>query len=157
VYAQDNNIWESVNYRDGTLDTSIGIGTIVGRSTSTFALHDHHYATLNIPDPYRAKIIYEFDTPVTVDRILVTQHQNGITRVEGFAGDELNGMRSVGVTWGPKGDVIGESKLTERQDEIFNPFPTPSAGRFFQVVILKSSLPNGYALYRLIPLTTYIE
>ncbi|GIK32121.1 MAG: hypothetical protein HND43_03835 [Armatimonadetes bacterium] len=127
-----------------------GIGYWVNPSSpgpGDFVLHDHVYVGSNIPDPSRAVVTYEFDSSVTVQSIDIVEHANGITRIEGFTGDSLGSMTSVGNVFGSAGDVTGSAVLTELSTNHFD-FTSPISGKFFQMVVTKTSHVDGYAAYR---------
>jgi hypothetical protein len=154
----DDNIWTSVQTPEGKIDTTKGIGAIVSPlpiSTTKFTLHDHRYKMAHIPDKYRSIVNYEFSQPVKIDQILVVQHTNGITCLEGFVGDDINNLQSVGTIWGPTGDALGGCVFPEGSLQLFDHFPNPKKGKFLRLRIKKTSLTNGYALYKIIPITTY--
>jgi hypothetical protein len=136
------------------LDVNIGIGFLINPAFSlgeTLTLHDHVYVAPQIPDPTRAVVTYQFDEPVVVDKIEVIQHTNGITQIEGFVGDALESLTSIGAVFGPSGDITGSFVFLEGQSYVFD-FNSTQAGRFFQLVIRKTSLSDGYGSYRAYPL-----
>jgi len=59
-------------------------------------LEDHVYISLNVLDPSRAVVTYHFDGSVIVTGLEVEQHGNGITKVEGFSGNSLASLASLG-------------------------------------------------------------
>jgi len=157
INSQDAGCSALNNWSSSPINCNHGVGKIVSSVPLTeFTLHDHRYETDYIPDHTRAVVMYNFSAPVVIDRILVEQHTNGITRVEGFAGDSIDALTSVGIAWGSRADIIGGNRLVEHALDLFESFPHPRLGRYFQVVIRKTSLNTGYAVYKIIPLTTYI-
>jgi len=149
-YPLDDGVW-SVSAPPYPLATDDGIGFILNPTVAgKFSLHDHHYVASHVPDPNRAVVTYEFDGPAAVDQIEVRQHGNGITRIEGFVGDSLGSLTSVGSIFGPKGDVTGSGVFVEHQEYVFD-FDNAQQGKFFQMVIRKTSLSNGYASYQVFP------
>ena len=106
-----------------------------------FAMHDHVYTAPGVPDPSRAWMQYTYEARVIVSSVKVLEHTNGISTLEGFAGDDANNLVSVGVVAGSLG--VGHS-TSELQANIFS-FPYPRAGKYFKVVIRGTPLPNGYA------------
>ena len=54
---------------------------------------------------------------------------------------------SIGSIFGPSGDA---SVLTEYQSQVFD-FNNTSSGKYFQFIVRKTSLSNGYAAYRAFP------
>ena len=133
------------------LDVNTGIGNIINPAGSgTFSLHDHVYLSSYVPDPSRAVVTYEFNVPAVVDQVEIIQHRNGITRIQGFVGDSLGSLTSIGSVFGLAGDVMGANLLVEGQSHVFD-FNNAAAGRYFQMVILKTSLHNGWASYEIYP------
>jgi hypothetical protein len=109
---------------------------------------DHKFIGPQIPDPERARVNYKFDRSATVTELEVIQHDNGMSAVEGFAGDSESDMASVGkATVDPGCHVI---QFFEAQHCIF-PFPNPRPGKFFRMVMLETNSPKGYAIYRIYP------
>jgi len=155
-----DNLYKSKTDNQGELDTSSGIGAIVAPMDKNYAftLHDHRYSSTNIPDPSRAMVTFQFNTAVTIDSVLILQHTNGITWIEGFAGDDENQLHSIGTTWGPSGDNIQSGGLPEAGLQLFQ-FDNSKTqlGRIFRVVFRKTNLLNGWATYRVIPITTYVH
>ncbi len=129
---------------------NIGIGWLVNPAptASGWVLHDHQYVQSYIPDPTRAIITFRFDEPVFVNSLTVIQHRNGLTKLEGFSGQDLSAMTSVGNVFGEKGDVTGGDAFLEFEPNKFV-FNGTTSGRYFQVIIRKTSLIDGYASYRM--------
>lgn len=152
-HPRDDDRW-SMETPPYPFDLTLGIGNLVRPSWVTgsadFSLHDHGYIGPNVPDPAEARITYTFDGPVRVEQLEVIQHANGITRVEGFVGDSLDTLTSVGSVFGTLGDATGPAVFPEGLDDLFV-FPEPRFGRIFQVVVRKTSLTNGWAGYRMFP------
>jgi hypothetical protein len=101
------------------VDFSVGIGKIVDPVIARgpyappmwhgdYALHSHVYVAPYVPDPAVAWVLYKYDAPIVVDRLNVIQHSNGVTQIEGFAGDSLASLTSIGSVFGPLGDVTGD-------------------------------------------------
>lgn len=144
----DSGIW-SVTASGGVLPITSGIGFLVNPSlTPGFSLHDHVYQSPNIPDPLRAVITYEFDTPTIVSGINIIQHTNGISKVEGFYGNSLGSMTSLGSVFGPSGDITGSFQFVEEESQVFDLGNTTQAGTFFQFIVRKTTLDTGWATYR---------
>lgn len=135
-------------------DIATGIGHLVDPGNlglpTQFALHDHQYVSPYVPDPSRAVVDYTFRWPVTVTAVEIVQHANGISMIEGFAGDSIASLTSVGSTFGPSGDVTGSSCFPEFASQVFN-LPSPACGTQFRVVIRKTCTANGWANYRIVP------
>ena len=137
------------------LDINQGVGFIVNPvwsiGSSDFALHSHVYIGSNIPDPSVAWVLYRFDQPVIVSQLLLIQHQNGITELEGFAGDSPGSLTSIGNIFGPSGDVVGLNVFGEASPYLFDFGNTSVSGTYFEFVVRKTSLSNGWANYRAFP------
>jgi len=132
------------------IPTTTGIGYLVNPAAPTlfdYTIHDHVYTSPNVPDPTRAVITYHFTEANLVTDVDWVQHQNGITRIEGFAGNSLGSLTSVGNVFCNQGDLLGLAQFTEGEHSLFT-FTSPTPGTYFQIVITKTSLVNGYAGYR---------
>jgi hypothetical protein len=141
--------------------TYTGIGYIIDpiynappQNPSDFSLHDHVYIGPYVPDPSRAVVTYRFEQPVMVDQLTIIQHTNGITAIEGFAGDSLGSLISIGTVFGPRGDVHGFLVFGEGESNTFDFNNTTHAGTYFQFVIRETSFDQGYASYRAYPVFT---
>ena len=159
-YPARDNIW-SVSAPPYPLNTELGIGHLLNISPSILAtdinlptrlgvLHSHKYDAPFVPVS-SAVVTFTFDLPTAVDRLEVLQHFNGITRVEGFAGNVLGSLVSIGNVFGPDGDVRGAAHFFEGQSYVFN-FNNTLAGTIFQFRITQTSLEDGYGLHRAFPL-----
>ena len=117
-----------------------------------FTMHDHH-GKAGEPDQTRSFITYEFDKPARVADVLIIQHVDGITEIEGFVGDDVNTLQSIG-----KSTSLIVSPLPLRQNafvpgarDVFS-FPQARQGKLFRIVITKTSSPApAYAMYRAYP------
>ena len=146
------------------LNVNSGIGYIINPDGSflpmvaeNFSMHEHDFAGQprimladHTPDPARAVVTYIFDSPTIVDQLEIIQHTNGISQVEGFVGDSIDSLTSIGSIFGPAGDVTGPYSFIETQSYVFD-FDNGLAGKVFQFVIRKISHPTGYAAYRAFP------
>lgn len=134
------------------VDDTIGIGYIINpiEGNSQFTLHDHHYIAPNVPNPSHAVVTFEFTDPKIINTIDVVEHSNGVTRLHAYVGDSLSDMTDIGAVFGSLGDITGAWLMNEGQHNIFH-FDNTLAGTFLQVVIEKTSLVDGYALYRMYP------
>ena len=153
------------------LDYSVGIGKILdpvihlgpyGPPTwhGDYAVHSHTYVAPYVPDPAVAWVLYQYDVPVVVTRLNVIEHSNGVTQVEGFAGNSPGSLTSIGSVFGPLGDVTGNGEpcfdgvlrsgcvFYEGQPYSFEFNNTSVAGTDFMFIARKTSLPDGFALYR---------
>jgi hypothetical protein len=122
-------------------------GNILGPYTGTygnFALHDHTYVSPYVPDPSRAVVTYYFDEPVIVNGLEVEQHTNGIIEIQGFAGNSLASLTSIGTS--SVGDAYGEYAIST-----FDFSTNKMDGTIFQFLILQTKIENGYAIYYAIP------
>jgi hypothetical protein len=129
------------------IDISTGIGLLLNPSIPFYGLHSHLYDSPNIP--HNAVVTFGFSEPAVVDSLLVSQHTNGLTRIEGFVGNELSSMNSIGNNFGPDGDVEASGYFSERSNYVFD-FNNTTAGLYYQFVITKTSLADGYAAYSLL-------
>jgi len=153
-HALNDAVW-SVQAPPYPLTTTNGISYLINQDASTlggFTLQDDVYVTNNVPDPTRSVVTFQFDAPVTVSNVTLIQHSNGITRIEGFIGNDTNTLVSIGSVFGPRGDVVGTNQFVEGETNVFQ-FPNTKRqpATFFQLVIRKTSYASGYALYRAYP------
>ena len=137
----------------------IGIGYIVEPepfhrtwSPADFVAHDHMYLAPGVPDPRRATVTYHFDKPAKISEVLIIQHTNGIGQIEGFIGNDENNLQSIGRANSTLGAnlPLKENTFTEGYRDVFK-FERIGEGRVFRIVITKTPLPNGYAVYRVYP------
>ena len=159
-HPNTDNVW-SVGVPPAPFNVNSGIGFLINltfagpgsaQNASDFTLHDHVPASGNVPDPSRAVVTFRFDTSTIVKGVLVIQHQNGISQIEGFAGNALNSLPSLGAVFGPSGDVTGSSQFTEFGAQVFDFANSNVSGGLFQLVVRKTSASGGYASYRIFPL-----
>ena len=163
-YPVRDNVW-SVTAPPYPLNVNLGIGYAINPDVpipyELFVFHDHDdlagqppvMLAPHIPDPERAVVTYTFNEPTVVDQLEIIQHQNGITQVEGFVGNSLDSLTSMGSIFGPDGDVMAPSYFDETQSYVFD-FDNTTAGSIFQFVIRKTSFSEGYAAYRAFPRNT---
>lgn len=159
-----DDVWD-VSAPPYPLNVNSGIGYLVNPDESfapmiaeNFSMHEHDFAGQprimladHTPDPARAVVTYTFDSPTIVDQLEIIQHTNGLSKIEGFVGDSVNSLSSIGSVFGPDGDVTGAFYFTEKQSYVFDFNNGLAAGKIFQFVILKISHPTGYAAYRAFP------
>ncbi len=134
------------------INTGVGIGVILNPTLNIdpFALHSHAYIRDNVPNPAVAIVTYTFDTPTVVDQLELRQHANGITKVEGLVGNSLSAMIPIGDIFSAKGDVTGSLAFSEWESTVFD-FNNSTPGTYFQFIVTKTSLANGFANYRAYP------
>ena len=92
--------------------------------------------------------------PTVVNQLELIQHANGITKVEGFAGDDLGSMVSIGDVFSAKGDVMTDSgpyPFFDGESTVFDFDNTTVAGTYFQFIVTKSSHSAAFANYRAYP------
>jgi hypothetical protein len=137
----------------------IGIGYVVEPepfhrtwSPADFVTHDHMYLAPGVPDPRRANITYRFSKPAKISEVLIIQHTNGIGQIEGFVGNDENSLQSLGRANSTLGAnlPLKENTFMEGYRDVFK-FERSGEGKIFRIVITKTPLPNGYALYRAYP------
>lgn len=128
------------------LDNS-GIGSdVAGR---LFTLHSHLYAAPYVPIS-NSMVTYTFDRPTVIEQVEIVQHDNGVTRIDGFVGTNLASMTSIGNIFGPLGDVRGDALFVDGDTHVFY-FTNTTPGTIFQFRITQTSQEAGYALYRAYP------
>jgi hypothetical protein len=128
-----------------------GIGQIITPGLG-FALHMHVYIDDYVPDPSLAVVTYLFDVPTIVTGLEIIQHANGITRIEGYYGNSLDSLTSLGSVFGSCGDITGYAVMTEGQSDSFDFGNTTYAGTYFQFVVRKTPEAGGFANYNAYPL-----
>jgi len=147
----NDNVW-SMSVPPYPLDVDMGIGNLVREpvTTEAFSLHDHGYIDPHIPNPTQAIVTYQFEQPTVIDQVEIIQHANGVSQIEGYVGDSVGSLTSIGSIFGPLGDVTGSNVFAEGSSYVFD-FNNVTPGRVFQFVVRKTSLANGWALYRAFP------
>ncbi|WP_338695202.1 hypothetical protein V5279_03725 [Bradyrhizobium sp. 26S5] len=143
----------------------IGVGYLVEPASfvfapEPFALHDHHYSSNNTPDASRANVTYQFTAATSVRDLLVIQHTNGITEIEGAVSDTgaPGSWQSIGIA---KSRLVtdpatgttptGANMFVEGSMDLFV-FPNPPAAKLhLRITVHKTSLANGWASYRIYP------
>ena len=146
----EDGVWD---IQGPPVNINLGIGYLINPSyaagnANDFTLHDHRYPTAHVPDPTRAVVTYRFDEPVYVQGVEIIQHSNGITQIEGFAGDSLAGLTSLGAVFGPRGDVTGSNVIPEGESNYFDFGNALIGGTYFQFIVRKTSKNDGWASYR---------
>jgi len=149
------NLW-TVSVPPYPLQTERGIGRLLNVAdihtdvaNKAFTVHGHRYDAPFIPAA-SARVTYAFDVPTVVGELEVIQHMNGISVIEGFVGDSLDAMTSIGTAASQRGDVTGGEPFSEGEHSIFA-FTNRRPALFFRFMILKTRLADGYAAYRAFP------
>lgn len=157
AWSYDTKIWSTqFPIRDAQ---HIGIGYVVEPepffhkwSPADFVMHDHMYLAPGVPDPRRANITYRFSAPARISEVLIIQHENGIGQIEGFVGNDETDLQSIGRANSTLGaDLPLKEKMFEDGYRDVFKFPRSREGRMLRIVITRTPLPNGYALYRAYP------
>ncbi len=92
----------------------------------------------------RAVITYEYKQSVTIAEVRVIQHANGIGMIEGFAGNSLDSLKSVGAVYSNRGRLQGGSQWGEREVSVFRFDPKlVRSGTFFKLIVRETTLANG--------------
>ena len=147
-----NNYAVTVQNDRATFNWDLGAGNLVRTDNyDTFVMHDHQYSGSYAPRQDRAFVTYYFSNPALVTGVEIVQHTNGISQIEAFVGDTADRLSSIGKVFGPSGDVTGGSRLPERGSQMFKFDKNDKRGKVLRVYFRKTSLPNGYAVYRIIP------
>ena len=139
------------------LNITNGIGTLVNpvyvaaNYPPDFGMHDNVYVANYVPDPTRSVVTFEFSMPMVVDQLEIIQHVFGATRIEGFVGNSLDAMVSIGSVFGPAGDVVDVFVVAQDGDAQVFRFANSLPGRFFQFIIRKTTNPGAFALHRAFP------
>lgn len=122
------------------------MANVLNPASTTFSMHDHVYLSPNVPDPARAFARYHFDGPVIVTGMELGMHANGIFRIEGFIGDTVGSLVSIGIATGS----LGNGPYSEHSINQFS-FSGSGSGSIFEFVVRETSLENGWANYHAIP------
>jgi hypothetical protein len=131
-------------------NTASGIGWLVAPyGIELFSMHDHYYVDPNVPDPARAVVTYLFDAPTVVGGVTIVEHSNGVNSIEGFYGNALGSMTSLG-TVSP--GTAGPGPYFDGLSNTFSFGNTALSGSYFQFVIRGTYNAGGYALFRAYPL-----
>ncbi|MBN8247273.1 MAG: thrombospondin type 3 repeat-containing protein [Verrucomicrobia bacterium] len=145
-------IW-SVSVPKFPLDHQSGVGRLISPThLTTLTLHARGFPAPHAPDPGRSTITYHFDSAQVVTDLEVRQHHDGITRVEGFVGDSVASLKSIGSAVGPRGEATGSGVFDEGEITVFR-FREPRPGTVFRAVISRTSHPDLYGIYRMFPRT----
>lgn len=151
-----DNVWSVATLPGGSFDQNLGIGFLVNPSyqliAADFCLHGGDYIANYTPNPDKAIVTYVFNQPVIIDQIEFIQSPNGITAIEGFVGNSLDALTSIGILFGPAGDNTGNNIFVNGTTHVFD-FNNTTPGTIFRFVIRKTSHPSTYASYRAFPRT----
>ncbi len=128
------------------LNVSLGIGWLVNPApASAFVLHTPGGT---------ATVTYHFDRPATVDQLEIIEHFNGVSKVEGFVGNDLGSLVSIGDIYSQAGDVNEPDGFTDNTPYVFD-FNNTTPGTYFRFVtteiVLQSS--SAWAIYQAFPRT----
>jgi hypothetical protein len=150
-----DGVWESPG-DSLSFDDERGAGAVVRPAgTNVYLLHNSSpgptaYAG-HAPDPQRARVTYTFDRPVAVAEVELIVHRNGITRLEGFAGDDPGSLVSLGEATTP-GAARGKPYEAEKSSHVFRFDPARlRPGRCFRFIVRETALADGYANYQAFP------
>jgi hypothetical protein len=155
-------VWSAFAGPGTAIDTTAGIGWAVNPTEDYpgFILHSHDYdhgdgAVPTAPDPQWAQITYHFSEPTRIQEIEIVQHGNGVTRIEGFVGDSVDSLRSIGEVYSNRGDWDGSGGQFGELERTYFQFPRSAGrlGKVFRFVIRETALVDGYACYRAFPHT----
>lgn len=80
--------------------------------------------------------------------MMFEQHSRGIYAIEGFVGNSLSTLQSIGMSYSPSGNV---TTIPEQTIEYFSKFPIQRFGTYLQIILRWTHQPGVYALYRMIP------
>ena len=147
-----DNVW-SVSAPPYPLDVTTGIGNLInptlppaqGGGVVSFVLHTNGTYGGNVPDPTRQIVTYVFDRPTIVNQVRISEHYFGVSQIEGFYGDDLGSMVSLGATVGS----LGAGPYTpELALNVFDLGNSTGSGTIFQWVVTRTVHPSAYAAYR---------
>ena len=93
------------------------------------------------PAPRKASVTFRFDEPTLVKLVEVVQAADGVTQIQGYVGNRLNRMRSIGRV--STTEPLADGSVTD-----FSFADNERAGRFFRLVIRHTSAKHDYGLYR---------
>ncbi len=136
------------------LNPQVTVGT-----SAQFSLHldsfslSPSYVSSYVPNPDFATVTYKFSKPTTISGVEVVQHVFGVTRLEGFLGNDIGSLTSLGSVFGPSGDVVGGFVVPyDGVSQVFK-FGAPTVtGAVFQMTVRKTPYYNAFAIHRAFPL-----
>ena len=115
-----------------------------------YVLHLNGYAD-HRPEPDQVTVTYYFNEPTTIAELELVVHQNGISRVEGFTGDAVDSLESIGEA---SHSATGRNQpfANERGLHVFQfDGKRIGPGRVFRFIVRETSKPDGYANYQAYP------
>jgi hypothetical protein len=122
-------------------------------SLGQYVLHSNGYQD-HTPDPEVATVTFTFNSPVTVAEIELLVHVNGISRLEGFVGDAVDRLVSIGEA---STSEAGRGKQFPRElaPVVFAFAPEKCReATVFRFVVRETVKVDGYANYQVYPRTT---
>lgn len=96
-------------------------------------------------------VTYHFNQPVTVDQLEVIEHFNGISKLEGFVGNDLSSLVSIGDIYSNAGDVNTPAGFVDNTSYVFD-FNNTTPGTYFRFVSTENVL-GAFAVYGAFPRT----
>ena len=101
--------------------------------------------------PAHATVTYTFENPVEVAQLETVVHTNGITEIEGFSGDQVETLESIGRAYS---STAGRDRpyAKDRATEVFTFEPAKlRTGRVFRFVVRESVQADAFANYQAFP------
>jgi len=107
-------------------------------------------------DPSRAAITYRFDRPVQVSDLELIVHREGVTEIEGFAGDDEGALVSIGTARGQRenGELarVGKPYSEDRAARVFSFRESQQRpGRVFRFFVRETVSPATFTNYAAFP------
>lgn len=137
---------------DSHVDTEPSKATIVRDDPKTpFSLHVRSQYNDYRPDPEHTTVTYIFEGPVEIADLEAIVHTNGITEIEGFSGDQVETLESIGRA---QGSAAGRDRpyTKDRSTEVFTFDPDKRRpGRVFRFVVRESVQAHSFANYQAFP------
>ena len=113
-------------------------------------LHQNGF-TDHTPVPETSTVTYTFDKPATVADVEMIVHINGIVRIEGFVGDSLASLESIGEA---THEAVGRGKQFPQETGVY-PFVFDAekirSGRIFRFIVRETVKADGFANYQAYP------
>lgn len=164
--SQDNsrptvdNVYSMTFTSNVAAELLIGVGIMVnpdvtnvfvGNYELNFAMHDHDYVALQVPNPDQSWFSFTFDSPRNVSSLDVFQWPDGPTRIAAYSGNDVNSLSLISEVFGPDGDVLGSTLGGWDRFQ----FGTTTSALFYKFVITKTGETGGYAMFRAIPVDPF--